>query len=186
MINRGTADQDIKVTALVFLGNIPDDTNCPNAFPGIIVKINNADVSSIENFTLALNNTKPGDTINIQTNVSGYSIKLAEDPEAVNKSYLGVFVKQKMNINEGFRKKYGGYATAALIWIIGLFYWFYVLNLGIGLFNLVPVGPLDGGRMLKVVLEKYLRDDIALKVWKLIGTVFLFVIIASIAFAFIK
>ena len=152
----------------------------------VITKINSIDISSVDNFTLALNSTKPGDTINVQTNVSGYTLTLAEDPEVVNKSYLGIFVKQKLEINDGFKEKYGSYATGALIWIIGLFYWFYVLNLGIGLFNLVPVGPLDGGRMLKTVLEKYLREDIAFKVWKLIGTIFLFVIIASIALAFVK
>jgi membrane-associated protease RseP (regulator of RpoE activity) len=152
----------------------------------IILKINNAPVLSIENFTDALNNTKPGDKINIVTNVSSYTVTLAENPEAANKSYLGVFVKQELEINDEFKGKYGNYATGALIWIIGLFYWFYVLNLGIGLFNLVPIGPLDGGRMLHVVLTKYLREDIALKVWKLIGTLFLFIIVASIAFAFIK
>ena len=152
----------------------------------VILKINNVDVTSIDNFTAALNNTKPGDSINIQTNVSVYSLVLAEDPEVVNRSYLGVFVKQNLEINEGFRSKYGKYATGAIIWIIGLFYWLYVLNLGIGLFNLVPAGPLDGGRMLKVVLLKYLREDIAIKVWKLVGTIFLFIIVASIMFAFIK
>jgi len=30
--------------------------------------------------------------------------------------------------------------------------------MGIGLFNLVPLGPIDGGRMLQVVLQKFSKN----------------------------
>jgi len=168
-------------------GNVTYPAEQANIKKGeVILKINNVDVPSIENFTVALNSTKPGDRVTVVTNVSSYEVTLAEDPENVNRSYLGVFVRQNSRISEGFTEKYGNILTSALIWLIGLFYWFYVLNLGIGLFNLVPLGPIDGGRMLHTILEKYLRKDIALKAWKFIGTLFLFIIIASIVFAFVK
>ncbi len=152
----------------------------------VILKINNMDVPSIENFTAVLNSTKPGDKVTVVTNISSYEVTLAEDPQNVNKSYLGIFVRQRSEIDEEFSAKYGNILTSVLIWFIGLFYWFYILNLGIGLFNLVPLGPIDGGRMLHTLLEKYLREDVALKVWKFIGSLFLFIILASIVFAFIK
>lgn len=152
----------------------------------VILKINGKSVLEVENFTAVLEDTKPGQSISIQTNESSYTVSLAKNPEDENKSYLGVYVKQKTEISKGFRQKYGGIVTGALVWIIGLFYWLYVLNLGIGLFNLVPLGPIDGGRMLLTVLRKYLRKDIAVSIWKLVGMVFLFIIIASVAFAFVK
>lgn len=152
----------------------------------IIIKINDVEVPAIENFTVALESTRPGQQVKIETNTSNYTITLAQDPQDENKSYLGVYVRQNSEISEDFREKYGRIATSTLIWIIGLFYWFYILNLGIGLFNLVPIGPLDGGRMLHTVLTKYLREDIALRVWKLVGSAFLFIILISILFTFIK
>jgi membrane-associated protease RseP (regulator of RpoE activity) len=41
------------------------------------------------------------------------------------------------------------------------FYWIYVLNIGIGLMNLFPLVPLDGGRMLDDVFKRYLPEEIA-------------------------
>ena len=40
-------------------------------------------------------------------------------------------------------------------------YWIYVLNIGIGLMNLFPLVPLDGGRMLDDVVKAYLPENIA-------------------------
>jgi membrane-associated protease RseP (regulator of RpoE activity) len=177
----------VEVAGYVSVDNATYPAEQANISKGeIILRINNIDVPTIENFTAALNNTKPGQQIKIETNVTSYTVTLAEDPQQENKSYLGVYVRQSSKISEGFREKYGMIVTSSLIWVIGLFYWFYVLNLGIGLFNLVPIGPIDGGRMLHTVLTKYLREDIALKVWKFVGTIFLFIILASILFAFIK
>jgi len=152
----------------------------------VILKINGVDVPSIDNFTLALNSTKPGDKVSVVTNVTTYTLQLAENPNHVNKSYLGILVRQKSEISKSFTDKYGGILTSVIIWFIGLFYWFYILNLGIGLFNLVPLGPVDGGRMLHTVLEKYVRKDIAFQIWKFVGTLFLLIIIGSILFAILK
>lgn len=152
----------------------------------VILKINDVDVSSLENFTAELEDKKPGEEIKITTNVSEYTIELDENPEDANKSYLGIFVKQNTKVDHDFEERYGSIMTSVLVWLIGLFYWLYVLNLGIGLFNLVPIGPLDGGKMLYAVLEKYLRKDIAFKIWKLVSSVFLFAILIIILFTFIK
>ncbi|MBN2111552.1 site-2 protease family protein [Candidatus Woesearchaeota archaeon] len=152
----------------------------------VIIKLNNIDVPSIDNFTAVLETTKPGQQITVQTNETAYQITLAHDPADENRSYLGIYVKQSTRISEDFREKYGNILTSSIIWVIGLFYWFYVLNLGIGLFNLVPIGPLDGGKMLYTVLTKYLREDIAIKAWKLISSFFLLLILVIILFAFLK
>lgn len=39
------------------------------------------------------------------------------------------------------------------IHLIELFNWVFILNMGIGLFNLLPLKPLDGGHMLEVLLS---------------------------------
>ena len=152
----------------------------------VILKVNGIEVPALNNFTSVLNSTRPGQQVSVETNRTTYLLTLAEDPVKENRSYLGIYVKQKTSINGEFESSHGKILTLSLIWVMGLFYWLYVLNLGIGLFNLVPIGPIDGGRMVHVVLTKYLREDLAIKVWKFISLLFFFIIVASLLFAFVK
>ena len=64
-------------------------------------------------------------------------------------------MRQQNIAKPGLKNRLGGIIPAALIWFYGFLYWLYLLNLGIGLFNLVPLGPIDGGRMLLVALKKF-------------------------------
>ena len=66
----------------------------------------------------------------------------------------------------------------------GLLGWMWILNLGIGFFNLVPLGPVDGGRMLKVGLERILKKEIAASIWKWTGITVLGIILFSLLAAF--
>ena len=54
-------------------------------------------------------------------------------------------------------------AFGPLPWIyfplMELFQWIFTLNLGIGLFNLLPMKPLDGGKMLEVLLSYRLDES---------------------------
>ncbi len=168
-----------------------DNTTYPAEASGIakgeiITAIDGNPVQLIDNFTSVLNSKNPGDSIVLQTNVSSYTLTLVSDPEDSNRSYMGIYLQQNNEIRESFQEKYGVIATSSLIWVIGLFYWLYVLNLGIGLFNLVPLGPIDGGRMLKAILERYLREDIAAGIWKFVSFVFLAIIVASIVLPFVR
>jgi membrane-associated protease RseP (regulator of RpoE activity) len=115
-----------------------------------------------------------------------YSVTLGRNPIHENKSYLGVYIQQNTEINQSFEKKYGSWLAVLIIWFIGLFYWLYVLNLGIGLFNLVPLGPIDGGRMLLAVLKKKYPEQKALSIWKAVSSFFLMIILINLVFAFLR
>jgi membrane-associated protease RseP (regulator of RpoE activity) len=59
------------------------------------------------------------------------------------------------------------------------------LNIGIGLFNLLPLGPIDGGRMLKASLDKFIKDEKkAEMIWKRVSLFFLAVVIINLLFGF--
>ena len=62
--------------------------------------------------------------------------------------------------------------------------WLYILNLGIGLFNLLPLGPVDGGRMLQTALLRFFSEKRANAIWKNVSIFFLMVIIFNIAMGF--
>ena len=99
---------------------------------------------------------------------------------------MGIFVQQHSERNPAFVEKYGSWTVEVVLWLSGLMFWIYALNLGIGLFNLVPLGPIDGGRMFKTALERFLPKAKAYFIWKWTGLGFLALIIINIAFAFIR
>ena len=152
----------------------------------IIIGIDDIEVNAVDNLSTALMDKKPGDSITLTTKNQSYEIILAENPENRSKAYLGVYLLQNFErkgcSNQGFRK----YADNALIWLSGLFYWLFVLNLGIGLFNLVPIGPIDGGRMLHVALLSFFKKERADKIWKSVGFFFLFLVLSNILFGFFR
>ncbi|MFH8080547.1 MAG: M50 family metallopeptidase, partial [Candidatus Aenigmatarchaeota archaeon] len=61
---------------------------------------------------------------------------------------------------KGFLSKYGHVSPSTLSlfqWIEGLFYWIFILNVGVGVFNLFPLKPLDGGLMFEAVCEHFFK-----------------------------
>jgi membrane-associated protease RseP (regulator of RpoE activity) len=152
----------------------------------IIKSIDYIPIQYLTNFSNVLEQRKSGDIITLETDKGIYNVTLSKNPENNTKPYLGVFVQQNTEIKESFIKRYGRFTPPIIIWFMGLLYWLYVLNLGIGLFNLAPMGPLDGGRMLLVTLQKFLPEKKAIKYWKNIGFFFLTLILVNILHAFIN
>ncbi|MEM3514684.1 MAG: site-2 protease family protein, partial [Candidatus Hadarchaeum sp.] len=57
--------------------------------------------------------------------------------------------------------------------------WIFVLNIGIGLFNLMPAVPLDGGYILRGILEKVVSEERAVQITRALSIVVLFIILAN-------
>lgn len=156
-------------------GNPPAET----AGLGVGEKIQFIDGSAIsvpEDFSTAISEKQPGDTINLVTAGSVYDIQLGENPKT-GKAWLGVYVEQPVENPTIF--------TSALIWIKELFFWLFVLNLGVGLFNLVPLGPIDGGRMFLTAMQKYTHERRANAVWKSVSVGVLCILLTNVVLAFI-
>ena len=48
--------------------------------------------------------------------------------------------------------------------------WLWIISFGVGLFNLLPLGPVDGGKMLMVGLSYFTKDENKIKTfWKYIS-----------------
>ena len=171
-------------------GFIESENKFPAEEAGIIAgevvqEIDGLPISTTKNFIEIMEGKRPGTSIELKTNRTSYNIVLAENPEDKSKGYLGVYVTQSSKIKDSLKEKYGKYLLAVVMWVIGLFNWLIILNLGIGLFNLVPIGPLDGGRMLQLVLHKVFDKKKGDKVWYYISMTFLMIVLANIGFAFI-
>lgn len=174
----------VKITGFIE-GNYPAESS--GIAKGEVVKsINGEKIGTLDDFSGILKKKKPGDAIRIETDKNAYSIKLGKNPEDESLAYLGVYVQQESAVKGPFKEKYGNFLPAAIIWVAGLFGWLIILNLGIGLFNLVPIGPLDGGRMLQLVLHRLFERKKADRVWYYVSMVFLLIVVANIGAAFIK
>ena len=174
---------------ILVTGFTPGNETFPAESAGItenelIIGIDNMPITTVENFTEIMQTKTPGESVVITTNVTDYNIILAESPDNKSIGYLGVYLTQNQEIKENILQKYGKILPDVFIWFVGLFYWIYVLNLGIGLFNLAPLGPIDGGRMLQLLMHKLFKKKKGDKVWKSISYIFLGLIIINLLFAF--
>jgi membrane-associated protease RseP (regulator of RpoE activity) len=152
----------------------------------IILQVNNMSIKTVNNLTVALQNKKPGEIIKLTTNKTTYNLRLTNNPSNESAAYMGVSLSQNQEIKDVVYSKYGRIIPAIVVWFIGLIFWLYLLNIGIGLFNLVPLGPIDGGRMLKTVAEHLFEKDKGDKVWKYISLFFLLLIIINLGFGFVR
>jgi len=154
----------------------------------IIREIDGISILTVENFTKSLDKKLIGETISLKTNRTGYMVKLAENPlqPESKKPYLGVFVMQKTKIKESFSSRYSKITADFILWFAGLFLWLYILNLGIGLFNLVPIPVCDGGRMLQIALMRFMSQEKADKIWKNVGVFFIALILINLVLGFVK
>ena len=152
----------------------------------IIQQVDGKPTPYLNNLSTVLRSKKPEDTAIIKTDKNSYEIKLAKNPENESLAYIGAYLEQSTKIKGDVKSIYGEFIPNALIWVYGLFVILVVLNFGIGLFNLVPIGPLDGGRMLQLVLHKLFDKEKGDKYWHFIGMFFLVLIFVNIVAGFVK
>ncbi|MFW6230915.1 MAG: site-2 protease family protein [Nanoarchaeota archaeon] len=147
----------------------------------LITAVDGVPVYTVNQFTQELDAKSPGEPITVTTNASNYNIALESREDDPDDAFLGVSVVQGSAVNKEFEAKYGSFAVGAIDWFAELFFWLYVLNLGIGLFNLVPLGIVDGGRMLQVAVGAIFRTRKGQKhaemIWKIVSITFLVIIL---------
>ncbi len=150
-----------------------------------IIGINNETINSLSDLKNALSKTKPGDTILLKTNVSSYEVKLLKHPDK-DSGYIGAsFIELKeLNSDLIFLKP----IKPLIIWINGLLYFLVILNLGIGLFNLLPLLIADGGRIYYVIFKDYFKlgEEKAMKITAFTGLIFFLMLLALLIFPHIS
>lgn len=151
----------------------------------VIHKIDKVPTLYVSNLSSVLKGKKPNELVTITTDKSTYKVKLAENPDNSSMAYLGAYLEQGTKINDDVRARFGEFLPNALIWVYGLFVILVILNLGIGLFNLVPIGPLDGGRMLQLALHRIFDEKRGNRYWNYIGLFFLVLILINIVSGFV-
>ncbi len=180
----------IEYNGVKFTDYYKDNKTYPAEMAGIkigeiINEIDNKPTPYLENMTMILKSKKPGDIVTIKTDKSAYEVKLEKSPENESIAFIGISqAEQSTKIKDSVKAKYGEFLPNSILWIAGLFVFLYVLNLGIGLFNLVPIGPIDGGRMLQLPLQKYFGQEKGNKILVYVSLVFFIIIIMNLGAGF--
>lgn len=152
-----------------------------------ITQIDTIPVIFADNLSQALDVKKVGDPATVVTTNGTYNVILGKNPDNASLPYLGVLVSQSQKTRSSFTDKYGSFTADSIIWFMGLLYWIFTLSIGIGLFNLVPVGPIDGGLMSKEIFGYLFKNEkTAMKAWSWTSMFFFLIILINLLAGFIK
>ncbi len=126
---------------------------------GTIVAINGYRVAGLTDFVDVLDTVGPGEVVEIATTENIYSIKTVGHPDVEGAAYIGI-----SNLSNVFAYKapFSGIVPNSVIgafesWF-KLLFWLTILSLGIGIANLLPMKPFDGGHIFEELLTKISKD----------------------------
>lgn len=153
-----------------------------------IIGYNNNKISKFEDLEKELYILNPGDQLLIKTEKDEYDITLVENPDIPNKAFLGISnVKNEFNLKKEYNIGYKSWIYYSVNWINGFLRWLFILSLGIGLFNLLPLPIVDGGRMSQVFLQKLKGTEKGNKVYSKVSMFFLIILLLNLIYPlFIK
>ncbi len=158
-----------------------------------IISINEQKISSSKQFSEVLSTFKPGDEIIVGTTDRPYTITLAKSPDHEQKAFMGITeIHNKILVKESYTSGIGKVVYTILEWFTGLesgrpgfLGWLFLLSIGIGLFNLLPLPLVDGGRMAQTFLHKLKGPEAGERRYRLIGFFFLLVLILNLIYPWI-
>ena len=183
LVHRGTSLAPFENTITDPIGFSFDLTNStlPAANAGlenemIVTHFNGEQIYDANSFLETMYLTiKPGDNISLTVENKTYIMTTVKSTD--NRGIIGVTnFKNERRVKSKYKliKPY-------FYWLKDLFKWVFVFNLFVGLFNLLPLGIVDGGRILKTLLDRIMKDKKkAQKVWGLISFFFLAVLILGL------
>lgn len=155
--------------------SIVDNSPIANAglMPGErILTIDGKNISDASSFDLAVKDIVPNQTVSIVTNSSSYEVVTAARDDNSEKGFLGLSVS-------GY--SFNPAEHPILVWVNLLLFWLLTLNIGVGLFNLLPLGPVDGGRMFLAGITFFIKDeDKAYKVFAGVSAIVLLLIVINL------
>ncbi len=114
--------------------------------PFTILALNGQESLDTEQFSTILSTVSPGDTVTLRTDQGDYEVTLTSNPTNASAPFFGIAgLEQKTTVKEEYA--YLDPFTGIIDWFKLLILWVFLISVGVGLFNLLPLGPVDGGRM---------------------------------------
>jgi len=153
-------DSMMTAEGVVFQKTIVNTGASEAGLKGTIIGINDKEVKSMTDFLNIMNDVKVGDVLKIKTTEGIFNVKTTANPDNPNTPFIGISMPTTLFVYKGLLGGFGVVSEGMLSiisWFLGLFGWVFVLNFGIGVFNLFPIKPLDGGLMLEAIVKHYYK-----------------------------
>jgi membrane-associated protease RseP (regulator of RpoE activity) len=136
---------------VVFVGTVEDMPANKSGLSGTIIAINGQSVKTIQDLSKILNGTEPGTEMQISTTEGEFTLETVSRPDDQLGSYIGISnASTDVDVKDEI-KLY----KVPIDWFYGLIVWLHILNLGVGMANMLPIKPLDGGLFYEEILKKY-------------------------------
>jgi membrane-associated protease RseP (regulator of RpoE activity) len=151
----------------------------------VITSINSVPITDSETLSSEMDKVAPGEVVTLGIGGAPYAVKTIQNPAdpASKKGYIGITLKSK---REAIVSSLA-WLVAFLNWFVYFIEWLVILSFGIGLANLLPLGPVDGGRMLQTAARQISgntkRGDLW---WKRISFITLAIILVLVFAPIIK
>lgn len=146
------------------------NTYAYNVIPNntILYSINGNQILYLNQIGEILNNTKPGEYILLNTSAGLFNIELTDKD---GKPFIGIVTEQEYN-----------YKVPGIDFIQSLLFWLFVINVGLGIGNMIPIYPLDGGKAMRSILEIFLDNKKSRAISLYLSIILLALILYNISF----
>lgn len=161
---------------------VPDSPSDGILKEGMVIEaIDNEKINDSDSYLNKVSSFKPADNVSVQTDQGIYSIVLDKNPNNESRGFFGIQANKHFKlINDSL-----GPLPWILFELVELFQWIAVLNLGIGLFNLLPLKPLDGGYLVQILLSYKLSKEQYTPIVNALSVVMAMIIVFSILVGFL-
>ena len=147
----------------------------------ILEEIDGHKITNSTDYGEIVSSYHPGDNVTVKTDDGTYSITLSKNPNNESRGFFGIQASKHFEmVNDSL-----GPLPWILFELVEFFQWVFMLNLGIGLFNLLPIKPLDGGHMLEILLTYKISEGTAKPIVNAISGVMGIIIVFNIIIGFI-
>ena len=147
----------------------------------LIAGIDNKPTSNFQEFNEQLFCAQPGDKVTINSPEKDYTIVLGTNPDDPKRALVGIqSIHNEFEIKERYQQGIGKVFYYALNWFNGFLRWLFLLSFGIGLFNLLPLPIVDGGRMTQVFLHRLRGNEKGEKSYRKLSLFFLLLLLLNL------
>lgn len=150
----------------------------------IIESINGRNVTDATSYSEAVLSLKPGKEVLIGTNQGNYNFTAGTNPDNSSLGYMGIQGVKHYEVNPDVSSIYGNQLPWIWFSLLEMFNWIAFLNLAVGLFNILPMKPLDGGYLLEDLLSYKLGENIVKPVITFLSWFIIFIIVISLISGF--
>ena len=147
----------------------------------VLQAIDGVKINDSQSYVDTVGSFKPGDNISVRTDQGTYSVVLGKNPNNESVGFFGIQANKHFKLVDDSL----GPLPWVLFELLDLFQWIFMLNLGIGLFNLLPIKPLDGGYMLQILLSYKMSEEKYIPIVNALSVVLAMVIVFSLVASFI-